>query len=97
MAPCLVAEKLHTQVAAKDVVIKTRRHQYLLCQMVPAMCTVATSSFGYSAPLVHWTDAELDKLHAVWRQIQRAACGLKAASRLPLRATRIHQRTRGLP
>ncbi len=30
-APCLVAEKLHTQAAAKDIVLKTRRHQYLLC------------------------------------------------------------------
>ena len=72
-APCLVAEKLHTQVAAKDIVLKTRRHQYLLCQMVPAMRMVATARFRYSAPLVPWTDAELDKLHAVWLQIQRAA------------------------
>ncbi len=68
-----MAEKLHTQAAAKDVVIKTRHHQYLLCQMVPAMRIVATARFRYSAPLVPWTDAELDKLHAVWLQIQRAA------------------------
>ena len=72
-APCLAAEKLHTQAAAKDIVTKTRRHQYLLCQMVPAMRMVATARFRYSAPLVPWTDAELDKLHAVWLQIQRAA------------------------
>jgi ribonuclease HI len=72
-APCLAAEKLHTQAAAKDIVAKIRRHQYLLCQMVPAMGMVATSRFRYSAPLVPWTDAELDRLHAVWLQIQRAA------------------------
>ena len=34
---------------------------------------VATSRFLYSAPLVPWRDAELDKLHAVWRQVERAA------------------------
>ena len=72
-APCLAAEKLHIQSAAQDVVGKSRRHKYLLCQMVPAMRMVATARFRYSAPLVPWTDAELDKLHAVWLQIQRAA------------------------
>jgi hypothetical protein len=33
----------------------------------------ATSRFRYSAPLVPWTEAELDKLHIKWLQIQRAA------------------------
>jgi hypothetical protein len=37
------------------------------------MRMVATARFRYSAPLVLWTDAELDKLHAVWLQIQLAA------------------------
>ena len=73
LAPCLAAEKLHIHSAAQDVVGKSRRHKYLLCQMVPAMRMVATARFRYSAPLVPWTDAELDKLHAVWLQIQRAA------------------------
>ena len=41
--------------------------------MVPAMHMVATSRFRYSAPLVPWRDAELDKLHAVWLQVERAA------------------------
>ena len=41
--------------------------------MVPAMHMVATSRFRYSAPLVPWTDAELDKLHAKWMQVHRAA------------------------
>jgi hypothetical protein len=34
---------------------------------------VATSRFLYSAPLVPWRDAKLDKLHAVWLQVERAA------------------------
>ena len=37
--------------------------------MVLAMCMVAVSGFRYSAPLVPWTDAELDKLHVRWFQI----------------------------
>jgi hypothetical protein len=41
--------------------------------MVPAMHMVATARFRYSAPLVPWTDAQLEKLHRVWLQVQRAA------------------------
>jgi hypothetical protein len=41
--------------------------------MVPAMSMVATSCFRYSAPLVPWTDEELDRLHRVWLQVHRAA------------------------
>ena len=37
------------------------------------MRMVAASRFRYSAPLVPWTDAELDGLHRVWLQVQRAA------------------------
>ena len=72
-APCLAAEKAHIFTATKDIVGKIRHHKYLLGQMVPAMRMVATSRFRYSAPLVPWTDAELDRLHAVWLQVQRAA------------------------
>ena len=72
-APCLAAEKEHIVTATRDIVSKARRHQYLLGQMVPAMRMVATSRFRYSAPLVPWTDAELDRLHRVWLQVQRAA------------------------
>ncbi len=61
-----MAEKLHTQAAVKDIVTKIRRHQYLLCRMVPVMLMVVTSHFHYSALLVPWSDTELDKLHAVW-------------------------------
>jgi len=72
-APCLTEEKAHVFAVTKDLVSKARRHKYLLCQMVPAMHMVATSRFRYSAPLVPWRDAELDKLHAVWLQVERAA------------------------
>jgi hypothetical protein len=50
-----------------------RHHKYLLGRMVPAMRMVATLRFRQSAPLVPWTEAELDKLHIKWLQIQRAA------------------------
>jgi hypothetical protein len=56
-----------------------RRHNYLLGQMVPAMHMVATSRFRYSAPLVPWADAELDKLHAKWIQIHRTAPSFASA------------------
>jgi hypothetical protein len=64
-APCLAAEKAHILTATKDMVVKVRNHKYLLGQMVPAMRMMTTARFRYSAPLVPWTDAELDKLHAV--------------------------------
>jgi hypothetical protein len=70
--PCLAAEKLHTQAAAKDIVLKTLRHQYLLCQMVAAMRMVATARFRYSAPLVPWTDASL---------ISYMQCGCRSSGR----------------
>ncbi len=72
-APCLTEEKAHVFAVTKDLVSKARRHKYLLCQMVLAMHMVATSRFRYSAPLVPWRDAELDKLHAAWLQVERAA------------------------
>ncbi len=37
------------------------------------MQMVATSCFLHSAPLVPWRDAELDKLHAVWLQVELTA------------------------
>ena len=72
-APCLAEEKAHIFEKTRDIIGKVRHHQYLLSQMVPAMSMVATSRFRYSAPLVPWTDAELDRLHRVWLQVQRAA------------------------
>jgi hypothetical protein len=72
-APCLSAEKGRILSAITDMIAKIRLHNYLLSQMVPAMHMVATSRFCYSAPLVPWTDAELDKLHAKWMQVHLAA------------------------
>jgi hypothetical protein len=34
---------------------------------------IATCRFRFSAPLVPWTDAELDKLHAKWLQVHCSA------------------------
>jgi hypothetical protein len=72
-APCLAAEKEHIFAATKDIFSKVRRHQYFLGQMVPAMRMVAPFRFKYTARSVPWTDAELDRLHRVWLQVQRAA------------------------
>ncbi len=76
-------EKAHvfavTKLHVEDLVSTAQRPslKYLLCpgQMVPAMHMVTTSRFRYSAPLVPWRDAELDKLHAVWLhwQVERVA------------------------
>ncbi len=48
-------------------------HKYNLDQMVDAMHMVASSRFRYSAPLVPWTDAQLDKLHTWWIALAKAA------------------------
>jgi hypothetical protein len=53
------------------------------------MRIVAVFRFRYSAPLVPWTNAKLDRLHKVWLQVQRAAWRLNigtlywAAWRMP--------------
>jgi hypothetical protein len=58
-APCLTAEKAPT----KDITWKVRQHKCLLHQMVPAMRMISASRFRYLAPLVTWTDAELNRLY----------------------------------
>ena len=50
--------------------------------MVPTMRMVAASRFRYSAPLVPWTDAELQQLYRTWLQVDRAAW--RPPPRLPL-------------
>jgi hypothetical protein len=42
-------------------------------QLVPAMRMMAGGKFAYSARLVPWSDSELDDLHKVWLQVERAA------------------------
>ena len=37
------------------------------------MHSVATARFRYCAPLVPWTDAELDQVHQCWLQVHRAS------------------------
>ena len=72
-SPGLMSEKSHIFSATKELVGIAKGHKFLLGQMVPAMHMVATSRFRYSAPLVLWTDAELNELHRVWLQVHRAA------------------------
>ena len=59
--------------AAKELGGLAKRHEYLLGQMVPAMQMVRASRFRYSAPLVPWTDAEMEDLHSVWLRVHKAA------------------------
>ena len=72
-APCLDDEIKHVFSTTRDSIRLIKHHKFLLSQMVPAMHMVTTAWFRYSAPLVPWTDADLDKLYSVWLQVQRAA------------------------
>ena len=71
--PNLTAEKTHIFSATKELVGLAKHHRYLLGQMVPAMHLVASSRFRYSAALVPWTDAELDRVYKIWLQVHRSA------------------------
>ena len=72
-SPGLASERSHVFSATKELVGIAKGHKYLLGQMVPTMHMVATSRFRYSAPLVPWTDAQLNELHRVWLQVHRTA------------------------
>ena len=71
--PCLTEEKQHIITSTKELAALSKNHKFLFRQMVPAMHMVATSRFRYSAPLVPWTDAELDELHRIWLQVHKAS------------------------
>ena len=72
-SPNLAAEKAHIFASTKELAVVAKQHRYLLGQMVPAMQMVASGRFRYSAALVPWTDAELDRMHKAWLQVHRAA------------------------
>ena len=72
-SPNLDAEKAHVFSVTKDLIGVAKQHRYLLSQMVPAMDMVASARFRYSAALVPWSDAELDRLYKTWLQLHRAA------------------------
>ena len=57
--------------AAKVLGGLAKRHKYLLGRMVPAM--VLASWFLYSAPLVLWTDVEMEDLPGVWLRVHKVA------------------------
>ena len=48
-------------------------HEYLIGLMVQAMQLVRASWFRYSAPLVPWTDVEMEELHGLWLRVYKAA------------------------
>ena len=72
-ALCLVDEKQHIFTSTTELATLSKNHKFLFRQMVPAMLMVAASRFRYSAPLVPWKDEELDKLHKVWLQVNKAS------------------------
>ena len=72
-SPNLAAEKTHIFSATKELTGVAKQHRYLLSQMVGAMQMVASARFRYSAALVPWTDAELDRVHRAWLQVHKAA------------------------
>ena len=73
LSPGLASEKDHVFSATRELVHIAKDHRYLLGQMVPTMHMVASSRFRYAAPLVPWTDSELDKLHKMWLQVHKAS------------------------
>jgi hypothetical protein len=69
--PNLAAETTHVLSATKELVGVAKQHHHLLGQMVLSMQMVASARFRYSVGLVPWTDAELDRVHKVWLQVQQ--------------------------
>ena len=65
-SPWLAAEKQHVVEATKELVDIAKHHQYLVGQIVPAIHMVCSSRFWYSAPLVPWTDAELENIQLIF-------------------------------
>ena len=70
---CFRAEKEHVMKSVRELREQVAHHKYNLDQMVDAMHMVASSRFRYSAPLVPWTDAQLDRLHVLWIGLAKAA------------------------
>ena len=67
------AEREHVMESIGKLRDHVEHHRYNLDQMVEAMHMVASSRFRYSAPLVPWSDAQLDQLHAKWIGLSKAA------------------------
>ena len=77
VAPATGEEKAHVLSSTKELKTIAADHPYLLSQMVPAMQMVAQARLRYSAPLVPWTDAELEELYRIWLQVDRSAWRLQ--------------------
>ena len=73
LSPGLASEKDHVFSDAKELVGIAKDHKYLLRQMVPTMQMVASARFRFSAPLVNWSEAQLNDLYKIWLQAHRAS------------------------
>lgn len=67
------AEVAHVFATTKELLLSVTKHGYTVKQIVGIAHSVATARFRFSAPLVPWTDAQLDKLHKLWIRIEKAA------------------------
>ena len=93
-APCVDDEIKHVFSTTRESIRLIKHHKFLLSQMVPAMHMVTTAWFRYSAPLVHWTDADLDK---IFRLAASPAGGMEAVSWFSIGSAHVSWRTWGLP
>lgn len=73
LAGCFRAERDHVINSVRELRDLVEHHRYNLDQMVEAMQMVASSRFRYSAPLVPWSDAQLDELYVHWIGLSKSA------------------------
>jgi len=66
-------EREHVMGSVRELRDQVKLHRYNLDQMVQPIQSVASSRFRYSAPLVPWSDAQLDHLHAKWAGLSKAS------------------------
>ena len=93
--PCTADEIQHVQQSTKELTLLLADHNLPLSVIVPAMRMVAASRFRYSAALVPWSDAALEKLFKVWMQVERAAWKLQRS--FPSAQFRLPSEMGGMP
>ncbi len=71
--PPFRSERQHILDSVKQLRDQVQSHKYNLDQIVEPIQLVASSRFRYSAPLVPWSDAQLDLLHRKWVGLSKAA------------------------
>ena len=70
--PCMAEEIEHVLSSTRSLREELVSHEKPLFLMLPAMRMVCAARFRYSAALVPWTDADLEKLFKIWMQVEKA-------------------------